>query len=89
MTCKRIIMPDRTTGLTCSEIQETRTDDCPNADQHTPHPSGYVQHSNWAEEMLKTHTQQPCKGCGKWAIWTPNGQDAGASGSSPLGGSLE
>ena len=82
MTCVRIIMPDRTTGLLCSEIEKTPPDpECPNADQHTPHPAGYNQHSDWADEMLKTHTQQRCEGCGKWNVWTPKGQGSTDTGS--------
>jgi len=38
--------------------------------QHTPHPSGYLQFSNWAEEMSKTHRQERCPICGLWAVWT-------------------
>jgi hypothetical protein len=57
--------------MLCSEVAIFPPDpDCPNASQHTPHPSGYIQHSDWAEGMLKTHTQQRCQGCGKWNIWT-------------------
>src|ERR1700730_10011896 len=32
-----------------------RAAECPNRDQHTPHPRGHVQHSDWADEMMKTH----------------------------------
>lgn len=34
-----------------------------------PRPARYVAHSVWAEEMLKTHDQYQCLGCGLWSIW--------------------
>lgn len=45
--------------------------DCPNADLHTPQPKGYVALSNWADEMLETHDQEECSGCGRLYIWVP------------------
>lgn len=76
MTCQRILIRrDQTIGLLCSEIEKTLPDpECPNAVQHTPHPQGYNDHSRWADEMLKTHDQQQCRGCGRWNIWTPREQ---------------
>ena len=44
---------------------------CPNAAKHTPHPKGYVDHATWGYEMLRTHRQVRCDGCGLWAIWVP------------------
>lgn len=44
---------------------------CPNAKDHTQHPEGYVAHLTWAYEMLRTHRQVRCAGCGLWAIWVP------------------
>ena len=44
---------------------------CPNAAKHTPHPKGYVDHATWGYEMLRTHRQVRCAGCGLWAIWVP------------------
>jgi hypothetical protein len=38
---------------------------------HTPHPADYGAHSEWADEMMKTHVQRQCKGCGLWAVWEP------------------
>lgn len=35
------------------------------------HPTRYIAHSAWAEEMLKTHDQIQCPGCGLWTIWKP------------------
>ncbi len=39
--------------------------------KHTPHPSGYIEHSEWARKMLKTHKQSRCPVCGLWSIWMP------------------
>ena len=44
---------------------------CPDAARHTPHPTGYIGHSCWAEQMLQTHVQRVCSGCGGWEIWIP------------------
>lgn len=52
-----------------SKIVVTKT--CPNAAEHTEHPRGYLEHGEWAEEMLKTHRQVKCKGCNLWEIWVP------------------
>lgn len=40
--------------------------------QHTKQPDGYIERSNWAEMMSKTHTQVQCDQCGLWAIWIRN-----------------
>lgn len=70
MTCQRVIMPDRTTGLLCSELETRPNPDCPNAAQHEPWPTGYVAASDHADKMLQTHDQTRCPQCGLWAIWT-------------------
>jgi hypothetical protein len=44
---------------------------CPRVESHTPHPEGYLAHSEWAEKMLKTHRQVQCSECGLWTIWVP------------------
>lgn len=44
----------------------------PECEPHTPQPTGYVEASEWAEEMARTHDQRRCAGCGLWAIWEPN-----------------
>lgn len=44
---------------------------CPDADQHTPRPTGYLNWNEWAADMAKTHRQQKCPGCGLWLIWKP------------------
>jgi len=46
------------------------TVDC---EPHTPHPQGYVAHSEWADLMMETHTQRECRGCGRWMVWEPKG----------------
>lgn len=82
MTCIKVVGPGRTVTILCSEI-EKRTPDpgCPNAEQHTPHPVGYGAHSNWAEQMLETHQQKRCDGCGLLNIWVPREQATTADGS--------
>lgn len=42
--------------------------DCAN---HTPKPVAYKARHEWADEMMKTHVQTRCKGCGKWKVWIP------------------
>lgn len=42
---------------------------CPNAADHTPLPSGYLERDEWMERMHKTHRQIKCEGCGLYAIW--------------------
>jgi hypothetical protein len=37
--------------------------------KHTKSPDGYLQHAQWAEDMLKTHKQIKCPNCGLWAVW--------------------
>jgi hypothetical protein len=44
---------------------------CPERANHTPHPSGYLAHAEWAERMLTTHEQRQCAVCGLWAVWVP------------------
>jgi hypothetical protein len=44
---------------------------CPNIEDHTWCPDGYVQWHTWAEEMAKTHNQRKCDGCGRYVIWEP------------------
>jgi hypothetical protein len=47
------------------------SDDCPDADTHTPTPPGYLDGFDWADRMLKTHDQTKCPTCGFWVIWKP------------------
>ena len=44
---------------------------CPNFEDHTSQPEGYIQWHHWAEEMSKTHRQRQCPGCKKFEIWEP------------------
>ena len=43
----------------------------PDCEPHTPSPHGYVDHAEWAEEMLKTHKVRRCQGCQRFLIWVP------------------
>ena len=48
------------------------TSDCPDRDQHTPTPAGYVDHAEWAARMIaRRATQKRCPSCGLYAIWRP------------------
>lgn len=48
-----------------------RNPDCPNHDQHTPAPRGYVAWFEWAAHMnYLGHTQRRCPGCGLLNIWS-------------------
>lgn len=38
-------------------------------------PTGYVNRAEWAEEMLTTHDQLQCPGCGLWTIWQPKTEE--------------
>lgn len=38
---------------------------------HTPQPTGYLAWHEWAEQASKTHKQERCPVCNRWAIWTP------------------
>lgn len=44
---------------------------CPNFEDHTPAPKGYIEWHEWADKMGKTHSQRKCCGCGIYAIWEP------------------
>jgi hypothetical protein len=61
-------MWDHKPVLTDEEIEQSATTTC--AD-HTEGPTGYVQASNWADKMLKTHKQLLCGECTLWKIWDP------------------
>lgn len=45
--------------------------DCPDAALHTPEPTGYLAVMEWADEMMETHDQARCPGCGRLVIWVP------------------
>lgn len=44
---------------------------CPNIENHTACPEGYIQWHAWAEKMAKTHRQRKCEDCGLFDIWEP------------------
>lgn len=44
---------------------------CPNFEDHTFSPEGYIEWHTWAENMAKTHRQIRCKGCDRFSIWIP------------------
>jgi hypothetical protein len=50
-----------------------KAEECPNATAptHRTGPAGYLARADWAENMLKTHTQSQCTTCGLWVVWTP------------------
>lgn len=48
---------------------------CPNAANHTPHPTGYIAHASWADDALTVADQRVCPGCGRWEIWVPKRPD--------------
>lgn len=52
---------------------------CPNIEDHTVQPDGYLHWHHWAEEMAKTHRQRECPGCGRYEIWEPKGGQDGRS----------
>lgn len=54
---------------------------CRRAELHTPQPgpnAGYVATAGWADQMLETHDQLQCPGCGRWLIWEPREATTGA-----------
>ena len=48
---------------------------CPNAANHTSHPSGYVADSNWADDAMLVADVQRCGGCGRYELWVPKRPD--------------
>jgi hypothetical protein len=51
---------------------------------HTPEPIGAIGNQavklQWIHDMLKTHIQRQCKGCGLWAIFDPMARKEGDDG---------
>jgi hypothetical protein len=46
------------------------TDDCPNVEEHTLHPTGYNAYKDWADNMHRHgYRQHQCPGCGLFEIW--------------------
>ena len=52
-------------------MMKSRLENCPNKASHMLGPSGYLERTEWAEAMRKTHRQERCPGCGLWVIWRP------------------
>lgn len=45
---------------------------CPNRDEHTYGPAGYVDWHEWAATMTyQRRRQTACPGCGRFLIWFP------------------
>jgi hypothetical protein len=58
-----------TEGITPLIAPSATTPDC---EPHTPKPSAYVAHSDWADQMAAAgYVQRKCKGCELWLIWEP------------------
>lgn len=53
----------------------TRDEPCPQRHRHTRCPEGYLDWHAWAERKARTHAQQQCPGCGRWAIWRKRRSD--------------
>jgi hypothetical protein len=49
---------------------DKRKANCPNREQHTDCPSGYLEWFDWAANMASTHRAELCEGCGLYVIWT-------------------
>ena len=62
-----------TPGVTPLVTPPATTPDC---EPHEPHPEGYIAHSEWADQMTRTHSQRQCKGCGRWSVWERKDSDA-------------
>lgn len=54
----------------CRVIDMSRAGCDPRCGQYVG-PDGYVNHAEWAEDMLRTHEQRQCPGCERWTIWLP------------------
>lgn len=52
-------------------VRGRSSSECLYAYEHTPQPEGYLAWHEWAEKMLKTHSQHRCKHCGLFVIWKP------------------
>lgn len=50
---------------------EMTTDPCPRPELHADEPETYIGWHDWAAEMIRTHTQHRCPGCGRYKIWRP------------------
>lgn len=66
-----------TEGVTALSAPPATTPEC---EPHTPMPSGYVARSEWADQMMQTHVQRQCRGCGLRMIWEPKENDSAPAG---------
>jgi hypothetical protein len=66
-----------TEGVTTLSTPPATTPEC---EPHTPMPSGYVARSEWADQMMQTHDQRQCRGCGLRMIWEPKENDSAPAG---------
>lgn len=48
---------------------------CPDAAGHTPHPTGYVANSNWADDAMVVADVEKCAGCDLFEVWVPKRPD--------------
>lgn len=53
----------------------TTENDCPNKENHTPCPSGYLQWHDWAQKKSRRHKQIRCPDCGLFTIWIRRDKD--------------
>lgn len=73
MTCNRARWgKTRRFGFVCTEDEPPALPDtdCPNNDAHEPWPKGYIAAGAYADQMMETHDQHDCPGCGRPLIWT-------------------
>ncbi len=56
----------------------------PDCEPHTPSPRGYLAHSEWMEDMARTHKVRRCQGCMRFLIWEPRKpRESAATGEEP------
>jgi hypothetical protein len=53
---------------------------CPDREQHTAEPNGYVAWQRWVKAMAKTHEHARCPTCGFRCIWVPKKKPTPPSG---------
>ncbi len=75
MTCIRVgsTLRAKSSGFVCTDEGPLVDPNpgCRRASLHVPRPEGYVAAWAWAEQMLETHDQHQCPGCGRWLVWEP------------------
>ena len=50
-------------------VNMAQAPECPNSQNHTPCPAGYLAWRDWAKTMTRTHRQTRCPVCTLWVIW--------------------